>query len=193
MPTPPCGRCALGSPPRPCDLATCMRDLGDANQDDVASGERCRQCAARPVACTCVIPLDPVEWPCDEPRPLAPSWCSGDDAYGDRCPYPATEPDHARKHSVLAVRRTPALSHWSAIAHAAECAGGDARVGAIYVARCCGLLFFGCRPHRERRGGHAVLGRCAARSQFCRRPSVQGHRRQRVRMGVPTALSRPDQ
>ncbi|AGO82402.2 hypothetical protein pdul_cds_372 [Pandoravirus dulcis] len=133
---------AATTPPRPYDLATCMSGLGDADLDDAASGERCPQCAAHPGACACVIPFDPMEWPCGEPRPLAPGWCS-DDLYEDRYPDPATEPDCVRKRSVFAVRRTPALSHWSAIADAVECAGGDVRAAAIYVGRCCGLLVLG--------------------------------------------------
>lgn len=132
-------RALVAALPRPYDLATCASDLGDRDNGGSASDERCPRCAVHPDACTCVIPIDPFEWTCGEPRPLCLGWCY-DDVYDDRYPDPRLDPDGACRRAAFAVRRTPPLSHWRVITCSIDNANGDARAAAIYVGRCCGLL-----------------------------------------------------
>ncbi|AJF98126.1 hypothetical protein TW95_gp1392 [Pandoravirus inopinatum] len=129
---------AVDALPRPYDLATCMSDLGDDDDGGSASDERCPRCAVHPNACACVIPDDPYDWPCGEPRPLLPGWCR-DDAYEYRYPDPRFRAGVSQRR-IFAVRRTPPLLHWDVITRSINRAHGDTRAAALYVGRCCELL-----------------------------------------------------
>ncbi|QBZ80912.1 F-box incomplete domain containing protein [Pandoravirus celtis] len=126
---------------RPFDLATCMSDLGsddDGDDGGSASDERCPRCAVHPNDCTCVIPNDPYDWPCGEPRPLLPGRCH-DDVYENRYMDPCFRAGAPQRH-LFEVRRTPPLSHWDVMTRSIDNAHGDTRAAALYVGRCCERL-----------------------------------------------------